>query len=662
MRTTPSASRVLAFFFVLLVFPVFPVFPVFGQVPIYQDKATGRIQSSLVFPNGRALTLETGATVSMEQAHVRTILDVLGAEVGAMLVRTESGWALLSPGTSGYVLTAAGTGAIPQWAVAPGGGGGSGTVTSVGLSMPSGFSVASSPVTLAGTLAVTLTDAPAFKSSLSLGNVENTALSTWTGSANINTVGTISSGVWGGSTISEVRGGTAQSTYSAGDMLYASGTNTLAKLSGTTAAGRAFLLVSPSANQVYYYNGSAWATVTTTATGRSLMAATAATLTGLGITSGANLDALGAVTGNGIRYQSGTNTWGTVTVGSGLTFAGGTLAATAATALAANDEQSVIKAVNAVDPRLSAGETPNNRYTATLSGNITLVDDPTQSLGKPLLVLDPGGSARTITLPSIGATNYGRRLIVTGSTGTIAVGSLTLSPGQEATITPAAASYLVTGGLTPATDITNTPAGTIAAATVQLALNELDTEKQGTDTDLTSIAGGVTGLVKGAGNGGGYSAASAGTDYVAPDADITSIAGGVSGVVKGAGNGSGYSAAARSDINTIQSTGTYAAPTTSFPYSPAASLFFGGIFHLGATGTMNLPAGAAGMNFMVVNTGAFTLTIDPNASEAIRRAGTLQTGGVSITLSSGAGNYVALYWDGSVWATAGSVGTVAQGS
>jgi len=39
------------------------------------------------------------------------------------------------------------------------------------------------------------------KSNVGLGNVENTALSTWTGSSNITTLGTISSGVWNGSTI-----------------------------------------------------------------------------------------------------------------------------------------------------------------------------------------------------------------------------------------------------------------------------------------------------------------------------------------------------------------------------------------------------------------------------------------------------------------------------
>ena len=45
--------------------------------------------------------------------------------------------------------------ALDTWTDCCGGGGGSGTVTSVGLSMPSAFSVTGSPVTTAGTLAVT---------------------------------------------------------------------------------------------------------------------------------------------------------------------------------------------------------------------------------------------------------------------------------------------------------------------------------------------------------------------------------------------------------------------------------------------------------------------------------------------------------------------------
>lgn len=144
----------------------------------------------------------------------------------------------------------------------------SGTVTSVALTMPTGFSVAGSPITSSGTLAVTTTlngilkgdglgaittatastdyapatsgtailkgngtggfssaaagtdyEAPIAagttaqywrgdkswqtldKSAVGLGSVENTALSTWAGSTNITTLGTIATGVWAGTAI-----------------------------------------------------------------------------------------------------------------------------------------------------------------------------------------------------------------------------------------------------------------------------------------------------------------------------------------------------------------------------------------------------------------------------------------------------------------------------
>ena len=50
------------------------------------------------------------------------------------------------------------------------------------------------------------------KSDVDLGSVENTALSTWTGSTYITTLGTISSGAWNGSTISVSYGGTGATT------------------------------------------------------------------------------------------------------------------------------------------------------------------------------------------------------------------------------------------------------------------------------------------------------------------------------------------------------------------------------------------------------------------------------------------------------------------
>lgn len=49
-------------------------------------------------------------------------------------------------------------------------------------------------------------------SDVGLGNVENTALSTWTGSSNITTLGNVGTGTWNGSTIGINRGGTGQTT------------------------------------------------------------------------------------------------------------------------------------------------------------------------------------------------------------------------------------------------------------------------------------------------------------------------------------------------------------------------------------------------------------------------------------------------------------------
>ncbi len=53
---------------------------------------------------------------------------------------------------------------------------------------------------------------------------------------NIKFSGTIYGGTWTGTAITEPRGGTNQTTYALGDMLYASATNTLSKLAGNTSA------------------------------------------------------------------------------------------------------------------------------------------------------------------------------------------------------------------------------------------------------------------------------------------------------------------------------------------------------------------------------------------------------------------------------------------
>jgi hypothetical protein len=73
---------------------------------------------------------------------------------------------------------------------------------------------------------------------IGLGNVENVALSTWPGSSNITTVGTITSGVWQGSPIAVNKGGTGQTAIAQGDLLYGFTQNEIRRLAKNTQATR----------------------------------------------------------------------------------------------------------------------------------------------------------------------------------------------------------------------------------------------------------------------------------------------------------------------------------------------------------------------------------------------------------------------------------------
>ena len=70
----------------------------------------------------------------------------------------------------------------------------------------------------------------------------------YVGQNTITTLGTIVTGTWNGTAIGNIYGGTGQTTYTTGDMLYASGSNTLAKLA-LGSSGK--LLQSNGSNIVY---------------------------------------------------------------------------------------------------------------------------------------------------------------------------------------------------------------------------------------------------------------------------------------------------------------------------------------------------------------------------------------------------------------------------
>ena len=72
------------------------------------------------------------------------------------------------------------------------------------------------------------------KTDIGLGNVENTALSTWAGSTNITTLGTIATGTWEGTTVALDQGGTGMTSIAKGSVLVANAANTLSAASGVT--------------------------------------------------------------------------------------------------------------------------------------------------------------------------------------------------------------------------------------------------------------------------------------------------------------------------------------------------------------------------------------------------------------------------------------------
>ncbi len=127
----------------------------------------------------------------------------------------------------------------------------SGTVTSVGMSVPTGLSVSGSPVTSSGTLTVTWSGTiPVANGSTGLASYAvgdllyasgSTALSRLAGVATGNALisgGMTTAPAWGkigltthiSGTLAIANGGTNITSYATGDILYASGTNTLSKL------------------------------------------------------------------------------------------------------------------------------------------------------------------------------------------------------------------------------------------------------------------------------------------------------------------------------------------------------------------------------------------------------------------------------------------------
>jgi hypothetical protein len=195
------------------------------------------------------------------------------------------------------------------------------------------------------------------------GTLTGTTLASNVVTSSLTSVGTIGTGVWQGTAVGATYGGTGQTTYTTGDLLYASATNTLSKL-GIGANGTVLTSNGTTVSWSSTYAGTV-TSVAQTFTGGLI------SVSGSPITTSGTLALTVAGTSGGIPYFSSGTTWASsaVLAANAIVIGGGAGAAPATTTTGTG----VIAAIgNAVTG--SGGivlQTSPTITTPTTSGNVT---------------------------------------------------------------------------------------------------------------------------------------------------------------------------------------------------------------------------------------------------------------------------------------------------
>ena len=158
---------------------------------VLYGNSSSAVQVTAAGSSGQVLGGNTAAAPSM-RTMTAVFDDAFSSTQGSIIYRNVSAWTTIGPGTAGQVLSTNGPGANPTWLTVSG----VGTVTSVDVSGGStGLTFTGGPITGAGTITMA-------------------------------------------GTLDETFGGTGLTSYTQGDILYASAVNTLAKLAKDTNATR----------------------------------------------------------------------------------------------------------------------------------------------------------------------------------------------------------------------------------------------------------------------------------------------------------------------------------------------------------------------------------------------------------------------------------------
>lgn len=282
-----------------------------SQLNLMSESSTGSIRFNV---GGRTLAKEqmrlnpTNLTLNNGDTFIMT-----GSSSGAITIGTQAsagGYNFNLPttaGTSGYFLTSAAGGSSPMtWTANPGG-----TVTSIGLVDSTGlFTITGSPVTISGNLTLssfqsqtanTFFAAPNGSSGSPTFRAINQA-DIPTSLPDLSGVGTLTSGIWNGTTIAVAHGGTGATNLAQFAILVGTGTTSITQIpNGTT--GQIFEATS-SANP-------GWASIQGNST--ILKTPTTQTFTSTGSTSGYSIAISSATTAAGCVYSNNSHNYTVLT-------------------------------------------------------------------------------------------------------------------------------------------------------------------------------------------------------------------------------------------------------------------------------------------------------------------------------------------------------------